>query len=273
TVTNHDRDSAGMRYIYPVASRRAGGLSIGVNLNPNNACNWCCCYCQVPNLVRGSAPEIDTALLKMEFVDLLHRVVDGNFLQQQLPEGMRQLCDVAISGNGEPTSSRQFADVVDMLADSMAHAGIGRSVPLRVITNGSYCGRAVVQQGLRRMAQRGGEIWIKVDGGDVATVSRINGVSVAEEQICKQVEQAASCCPTWVQSCMIACSDGRSVLSDGDVDRYLHLLVQLRPSIEGVYLYTPVRPSHQQDVGVLPQEWMDALAGKIETLGLRVHLA
>ena len=46
TVDDHRRDSAGMRYVYPVLSRRARGVSIGINLNPNNACNWRCVYCQ-----------------------------------------------------------------------------------------------------------------------------------------------------------------------------------------------------------------------------------
>ena len=57
TVTDHSRDSAGMTYVYPVVSRRAGGVSVGINLNPNNACNWACVYCQVPDLARGTAPE------------------------------------------------------------------------------------------------------------------------------------------------------------------------------------------------------------------------
>ena len=55
TTTDHDRDAAALCYVYPVVSRRAGGVSVGVNLNPNNACNWHCAYCQVPNLKRGVA--------------------------------------------------------------------------------------------------------------------------------------------------------------------------------------------------------------------------
>ena len=47
TTTDHDRGSAGLTYVYPVISRRSGGLSIGINLNPNNACNWRCIYCQL----------------------------------------------------------------------------------------------------------------------------------------------------------------------------------------------------------------------------------
>ena len=41
-INDHRRDSAGLRYVYPVISRRAGGVSVGINLNPNNACNWAC---------------------------------------------------------------------------------------------------------------------------------------------------------------------------------------------------------------------------------------
>ena len=40
SVSDHDRNSAGLTYVYPVISRRAGGVSVGVNLNVNNACNW-----------------------------------------------------------------------------------------------------------------------------------------------------------------------------------------------------------------------------------------
>ena len=47
STRNHDRDAAGMTYVYPVVSRRARGVSVGVNLNPNNACNSgfiTCCF-------------------------------------------------------------------------------------------------------------------------------------------------------------------------------------------------------------------------------------
>ncbi|MDP1679430.1 MAG: radical SAM protein, partial [Candidatus Nitrotoga sp.] len=65
-VTDHSRDSAGLRYVYPVVSRRAGGVSVGINLNTNNACNWRCIYCQVPELKRGAAPRVDLVLLEQE---------------------------------------------------------------------------------------------------------------------------------------------------------------------------------------------------------------
>ncbi|MBL8687408.1 MAG: radical SAM protein, partial [Alphaproteobacteria bacterium] len=65
-VHDHDRTFTAMRYVYPVLSRRAGGVSIGINLNTNNACNWHCAYCQVPGLVRDKAPPVDLELLRSE---------------------------------------------------------------------------------------------------------------------------------------------------------------------------------------------------------------
>ncbi len=59
TILDHSRDSAGLIYVYPVISRRAGGISVGINLNVNNACNWRCIYCQVPGLSRGAPPPVD----------------------------------------------------------------------------------------------------------------------------------------------------------------------------------------------------------------------
>src|SRR5258706_11378459 len=108
TTDNHDRDSAGMTYVYPVVSRRAGGVSVGINLNPNNACNWRCVYCQVPGLVFGNAPAIDLALLETELRGFLQEALHGDWMERCVPEEARRLSDVAFSGNGEPTSSRQF---------------------------------------------------------------------------------------------------------------------------------------------------------------------
>ena len=44
---DHRRDLDQNRYVYAVVSRRARGLSIGVNLNPDKVCNFDCPYCQV----------------------------------------------------------------------------------------------------------------------------------------------------------------------------------------------------------------------------------
>ena len=101
SVNDHNRDVTGMTYVYPVVSRRAGGVSIGINLNPNNACNWACVYCQVPGLTRGGPPPVQLALLEAELRRFLREVTEGDFMVRYVPEEARRLVDVAFSGNGE----------------------------------------------------------------------------------------------------------------------------------------------------------------------------
>ena len=74
TIRDHSRDVAGLTYVYPVLSRRAGGISVGINFNVNNACNWRCVYCQVPDLALGSAPEVDLLKLRDELCFFLDYV-------------------------------------------------------------------------------------------------------------------------------------------------------------------------------------------------------
>ncbi|HSM97479.1 MAG TPA: radical SAM protein, partial [Gallionella sp.] len=116
STANHDRDSAALRYVYPVVSRRAGGVSVGINLNTNNACNWRCIYCQVPDLTRGAAPAIDLSVLESELRDFLNELLHGDFMQSRVPEGTRRINDIALSGNGEPTSSAEFVRVIALIA-------------------------------------------------------------------------------------------------------------------------------------------------------------
>lgn len=263
-----------MSYVYPVISRRAGGISLGINLNPNNACNWHCAYCQVPNLVRGVAPEIDLGRLRHELESMLDAILHGDFLQKRVPEQYRRLCDLAISGNGEPTSCREFDAVVNVITGAMQAAKL--SVPLRLITNGSYVHKAHVRAGLRIMAEMHGEVWIKVDSATDTGIRLINGIKLDATRLLRQVKTAASLCPTWIQTCMLAW-DGQPP-ADSEVSAYLSFLEQLKQDdvpIQGVLLYGLARPSQQAEaahLSPLDPAWLEQLAGRIKQLGLQVKL-
>jgi len=266
-----------MRYVYPVVSRRAGGVSIGINLNPNNACNWHCAYCQVPNLVRGSSPEIDLIQLKHELLEMLNALIEGDFMQEKVPEGCRQLCDLAISGNGEPTSCQNFDAIVASIAKVMQHFDLTGKIPLRLISNGSYVHKAHVQRGLQLIADLGGEVWMKVDAATEVAIARINGVHATPALLLKQVQAAAQVCPTWIQTCMMAWDEKPP--SHDEVTAYLHLLRLLQQSatpLQGVLLYGVARPSLQessQHVSPLSHAWMQTLKDDIEALGFCVKLS
>ncbi len=46
-LRSHPRTWRDNLYVYPVLSRRARGISIGINISPDQVCNFHCVYCQV----------------------------------------------------------------------------------------------------------------------------------------------------------------------------------------------------------------------------------
>jgi wyosine [tRNA(Phe)-imidazoG37] synthetase (radical SAM superfamily) len=272
SAQNHDRDSAGMTYVYPVVSRRAGGVSVGINLNVNNACNWRCIYCQVPELRRGGPPAVDLHLLHDELYRLLGEIVDGDFMSAQVPEGMRRLNDIALSGNGEPTSAAEFGAVVDLIARALADFGLLGAVKPLLISNGSLIHKAHVQAGLRSLATAGGEVWFKLDRATQAGMHLINDSKLRAGQVLTNLKTAASLCPTWIQTCLFSL-DGLPP-DEAEVEAYLALLAGLRAEhvpIRGVLLYGLARPPMQPEaarLGRLPEAWLAQLGQRIESLGI-----
>ena len=280
SIRNHDRDLAGLTYIYAVLSRRAGGVSIGVNLNPNNACNWHCAYCQVPNLVRGKAPAIDLARLEAELAGFLDDLAHGDWLDCFAPADARTLRDIAFSGNGESTSAKEFEQAVVIVARQRDRycAAVGRdpaTLPLRLITNGSLLGQDAVQRGVRRLAEAGGEVWFKVDAGTPAAIARINGVDLEPAAIARNLATCAALCPTWVQTCMLRW-DGHGP-ADDELAAYLALLRSAGlERIRGVLLYGLARPSRQPEaahLSALPTAELEAIGARLRRAGLTVSVS
>jgi wyosine [tRNA(Phe)-imidazoG37] synthetase (radical SAM superfamily) len=268
---DHSRDSTGMRYVYPVISRRAGGVSVGINLNPNNACNWRCIYCQVPDLTRGGPLPIDLELLERELNDFLGWTLAGDFMATRVPEGTRRLVDVAFSGNGEPTSAAEFPAAVTLVERVLAAHGLAKKVMLRLITNGSLLDRKTVQTGIARIGRAGGEVWFKLDAGTSAGLARINDTRVRPETVSRRLARCATLAPTWVQTCLFRL-DGELPAAQ-DIQAWLALLAPLAPALAGVHLYSLARPSLQKEAPRLERleaGWMEEVADRIRLLGLAV---
>jgi wyosine [tRNA(Phe)-imidazoG37] synthetase (radical SAM superfamily) len=268
TPFDHERDHLGLTYVYPVLSRRAGGVSVGINLNPNNACNWHCAYCQVPGLVRGKAPPIDLALLETELRGFLTVLLEGDWLRRNAPEGARVLKDVAFSGNGEATSAVEFRDAVTLVLRLHDEFKLGAQVIVRLITNGSLLGQPRVREGIRRLGAAGGETWFKFDAGTQAAIERINGVKLAPTTIMHNLAQCAAICPTWVQTCVFGW-DG-SAPTVADIDAYLDALAPVAGIVRGVLLYGVARPSMQVEaahLSPLAAGEFDEIVARIEARG------
>lgn len=265
-----------MIYVYPVISRRSSGISIGINLNPNNACNWRCIYCQVPDLKRGSAPPIDLVKLEQELRAFLHELLYGRFMLDKVPSYARHINDIALSGNGEPTSAKEFSEVISLIERVKNDFPLPEGLKLVLITNGSLIDRTYVQRGLSRMANLNGEIWFKLDSVTREGRSRINNTRMSLEKMHDNLKLAASLCPTWLQTCVFKI-DGIPP-PEKEINAYLEFLYNLQHegvSLEGVLLYGLARPSLQPEAPRLSKVssiWMESFAAEIKKLGLVVKI-
>ncbi len=291
SFSDHNRDVLGLTYVYPVVSRRAAGVSIGINLNLNNACNWACVYCQVPQLTRGVAPpSLDQPRLRQELMLALEQILDGTFMQDYVPEDLRRLNDIAFSGNGEPTGSAHFLEAVETVIALLRARSLLGQVKVVVITNGSFALRPAVQQAFKALGEQVpasastaamplasvGEVWFKVDRARPEDIRRINQVHLQPALVLKRLAATARACPTWVQTCMLAWD--QEPPSEPEVQAYLNFLEQARCQgvpLQGVLLYSLARPSYQPaapHLSALPISWLEDLAQRIQRLGLPVKV-
>jgi wyosine [tRNA(Phe)-imidazoG37] synthetase (radical SAM superfamily) len=277
TTTNHSRDIAGLMYVYPVLSRRAGGLSIGINFNTNNACNWRCIYCQVPDLKIGAAPDLNFQLLEKELQFFLDDVLHGDFYQRfQVDEDKRIIKDIAISGNGEPTSVRDFDKAVALIGRVASEAGIFPQSHFVLITNGSLVHRSGVQSGLKKLKEFGGEVWFKLDSATEQGRALVNNAGQGCQASVENLLLCAKLCPTKLQTCLLD-YDKRG-LSQEEKKAFLGLLKEIKAKgsvLKGVLLYTIARLSLQPEsvrLERLPVETLSAFADEIRLLGLDVSV-
>jgi wyosine [tRNA(Phe)-imidazoG37] synthetase (radical SAM superfamily) len=277
-VTEHNRDVVGLRYVYPVISRRSRGVSVGINLNTNNACNWRCIYCQVPDLKLGTAPPVDLALLEKELRSFFDEILHGDFMLTHVPEEARRINDIALSGNGEPTSSAEFVQVIELIGKIRRELSLPSQIKLVLITNGSLIQRENVQQGLRLMTALHGEVWFKLDRATEQGLLIVNDTKTTLDKVRENLMTAISCCPnTWLQTCWFSL-DG-SAPSQNEEDAYLQFLNDLHQRgamLKGVLLYGIARASMQPEasrIQPLSKEIMECFANRIRNQGVLVNIA
>jgi hypothetical protein len=305
TTTDHRRDRLGLRYVYPVLSRRSGGLSVGINLNPNHACNFRCIYCQVPGLQRGTAPPVDLPLLAAELRGFLAECASGGYFEREgIPADLRRIQDLALSGDGEPTTAHEFPAVARLLVECRAELarvpsqgpGPGPAGPspgpaspgapavsatppeIVLITNGSQCHRPAIQVGLATLAAAGhAACWFKLDGGRQEDLARINDTTVPLARILDNLALTARILPTWVQTCLFA-NNGAPPTPAARAAYLLRLTEALDAGVPlaGVLLYGLARPPQLPEgahCARLPEAafapWVEGIAAL--GLAVRVH--
>jgi wyosine [tRNA(Phe)-imidazoG37] synthetase (radical SAM superfamily) len=209
--SSHPRRFQENLYVYPVLSRRAGGISIGVNLNRDQFCNFRCIYCQVDRKKDAEIAEtrsqsenrIDLPRLAEELNETIKRYLSGDLLQSGCfrgsPETMLRLNDIALSGDGEPTACPDFAASVAVCAEARKRHRLD-DVKLVLITNATLLNRPAVEEGLKILDANNGEIWAKLDAGTEAYYRQVDRSPVPWPKILENLQKTARTRPIVIQT-------------------------------------------------------------------------
>lgn len=200
---NHPRDWQSNHYVYPVISRRSRGLSVGVNLNPDRACNFDCIYCQVDRTLPVTVRDVNLDRLNDEMLHMLQWAADGSIFEHtgfgHVPEELRRVNDVAFSGDGEPTTCPHFAETVQIVIDGLRSFEL-HDVKIVLITDACYLTREPVQRGLKLMDSHNGEVWAKLDAGTDAYYQQINRPNYPLSHVIDNIIDVSRVRPICIQS-------------------------------------------------------------------------
>ncbi len=268
--SQHDRRFADNRFVYPVVSRRSRGVSIGVNLNPNKTCNFDCMYCQVDRRSESEVRFVETGPLFDELADVLDLVSTGRLFEhpsfRDTPEPLRRLNDIAFSGDGEPTTYRNFDELMKQSAELKKTRGLNQ-VKMVLITNASMLHRSHVQLGLKTLDANQGEIWAKLDAGTSGCFQRINRTKTPFERVLANILQAARDRPIVIQSLFMQ-MDAQPP-SDAEIDAYCRRLsdiVEQGGEISLVQIYTIARRPAESSVAPLDSRQVDVIVDRVRNL-------
>lgn len=200
---SHPRALRDLRYVYAVLSRRARGVSVGLNLSPHKACNFDCTYCQVDRSTPGREKTVDTDVLREEIRQVFAMASDGSLFDEEpfrgAPKELRVLADVAFSGDGEPTNELWFPESARVVAEERAAAGLD-DLPVRVITNATVLHEPRVAAALDLLEAHGLDVWAKLDAGTEEYYRTVDRTRVPFERVLRNITDCARKRVTTIQS-------------------------------------------------------------------------
>ena len=263
---DHRRDLDANRYVYAVVSRRARGLSIGVNLNPDKVCNFGCPYCQVDRTTPGGPSRIELGAFASELGALLERASGELWATppfDSIAPELRRVADVAFAGDGEPTTPPEFpaaARAARELRDRLAPG-----VPLRLLTNATLFHKQKVRAGLAEFD----ELWCKLDAGSEPYFQAVDGTRLRLRRILDNLLLVARERPIVIQA-MLLTLDGRGP-DDAEVTAWIERMsgiVAAGGRIDHVQVYTVARKPSDPRCGPLAPERLEAIAASARRAGL-----
>ena len=241
--------------VYPVYSRRAGGLSLGINLFPGDKnCPFNCPYCEV-------FPFLNNPVYSNDLMEEELRAAIGSAQKAGIP-----VKDICFSGNGEPTLSADFAE-------ALKRAGLVRSelVPKAALVVIS-CGAGLLDErtfSLLKNAATGPlalDIWLKLDAGTPAWYAKMNRSKIPFEKLALKIKEFAACAPVTIQT-MLCAVDGAGPPPEEE-NAWEKFMLELAAvsgtdgnGVRKVQLYGKARPAPEDPkCTALPEEYLKTRA-------------
>lgn len=274
-VRFHPRQYLANDFVYAVVSRRARGLSVGINLNADKLCNYDCVYCQVDRSGPVRPLSVDPDAVEQELRVVLAQAQGGALWEQPrfagVPAEWRRLNDIALSGDGEPTTYLHFAEVCRRIVRVKADLGLA-GVSVVVITNASGLHRPDVRTGLDVLAPHGLEIWAKLEAGTEAYYQRVERTKVPFARTLRNITDAARRWPVVIQSLFLRL-DGVGP-DETEIAAFVDRLRAIREDggvLDRVQVYTVARPPAEESASALCREDIDVIADAVVAAGFTVE--
>lgn len=265
--TRHPRSWHENRFVYPVLSRRSQGISIGVNLNPDKVCNFDCIYCQVDRRSEAETKFVETEQLLAEIDHMLSLVTNGQLFEDEtfraVPPERRRLNDIAFSGDGEPTTYKNFDEIIGAVADLKRRHSLPH-VKLVLITNASMFHRPAVERGLALLDENNGEIWAKLEAGTDEYFQLVERTKVPFRRVLDNIAAAAKVRPIVIQSLFMRINGVAP--PDAEIEAFCERLAEIVAAggkLKLVQVYTVARPPAESFVTPLTDAELEAIAAKV----------
>ncbi len=272
----HERHWRQNAYCYPVVSRRSGGLSVGINLNPDKACNFDCVYCQVDRRTPPAVRRVDLDRVRSELTALVDAAADQSLFSEAPFDAIgpdnRRIRDFAFSGDGEPTTCPKFAEAVELAAEVRRSRRLD-DTKLVLITDACYLTRPEVRRGLAVLDGNNGEIWAKLDAGTASYYRAVNRPNTPLSHVLENLLDAARGRPIVIQSLWMRLHG--EAPPDGEVEAFagrLRDLLTAGGQIKRVQVYTIARQTAEPYVAALSRAELDRVAqGIADAAAVRIE--
>jgi wyosine [tRNA(Phe)-imidazoG37] synthetase (radical SAM superfamily) len=255
-------------------SRRSRGISIGVNLNPDKICNFDCIYCQVDRTSQSETQFVEFDQLLSELDTTLELAASGTIYQtdkfRDTPVGLRRLNDIAFSGDGEPTTYRNFDQIIAACAELKRRHGLD-DVKMVLITNASMFHREHVKRGLEILDANQGEIWAKLEAGTDEYYHLVERTPIPFRQVLDNITDAAQRRPVVIQSLFMRVNGEPP--STAELNAFCDRLNEISAAggqLKLVQVYTVARRPAESFVAPLSDAEVDSLVALVTA---RTHLA